>query len=88
MAERKKAGCLASLGQPASATNILAWREHPFSIACNPAANGGERMAYNRPQYPTAPLVEEGPLVEPTPDPNHPLVAYPGPSLARAGTVG
>jgi hypothetical protein len=48
MGERKKAGYSHPLEQPALATNVLRAKEHPFSIACDFASNGGERMAVNK----------------------------------------
>jgi hypothetical protein len=33
-------------------------------------------------------LMRKAPEIEPAPDPNHPVVAYHGPSMTRAGTVG
>ena len=56
----KKAGCSASLGQPALATIILAGQEHPFSAACARAANGGERMALKKTSATNSAASEEG----------------------------
>ncbi len=88
MAEMKKAGCLASLGQPALATNIPAGHEHPFSSACEYSASRGEQMEQKDLSIQQHRLLRKAPEIEPAPDPNHPVVAYLGPSMARAGTVG
>ncbi len=100
MAEMKKAGCLASMGQPALASIIPAGQEHPFSAACVGAANGGERMVLKKTSASNSAASEEGsvyprspyegcrPTFHLPPDPNHPMVAYRGPSMTRAGTAG
>jgi len=63
MAERKKAGCLASLGQPALASIIPAGQEHPFSAACAGEQMGENGWQWKRPQHPTAPLLRKVPSI-------------------------
>lgn len=86
MGERKKAGCRASYGQPALALIILQASASVLGRLRRKATGREQTAVKNRPQQPTAPLVEEGSLVEPTPDPNHPywslIAGHPWPGRA------
>jgi hypothetical protein len=89
MGERKKAGYSHPLEQPALASNIHAGQRASVLLHSRLCAKrGGTDSSEERPQHPTASLRRKVAISNPPPDPNHPLVAYRGPSLARADAAG